>query len=123
MHIDWNNKDPLYRQLRDRIVELALEGVFPDGAELPSIREIAVQHRINHLTVAKAMQLLVDEGLVEKRRGLGMVVAAGANKRLRTDERQHFLHTEWPAIRQKIERLGLQQADLLAPPSRSKEKK
>jgi GntR family transcriptional regulator len=123
MHIDWNDKDPIYRQLRDRIVELALEGIFPDGAALPSIREISAQHRINHLTVAKAMQLLVDEGLVEKRRGLGMYVAAGANARLRRDEKKQFLDKEWPAIQQKIERLGLKPADLLEPiGTRAKEK-
>lgn len=107
MKINWNDKDPIYRQLHDRLVELILEGVLPEGSPLPSIREISSQHRINHITVAKAVQMLVDEGLVEKRVGLGMFVAQGAPTALSDTERQKFLRQEWPAICRKIQRLGL----------------
>ncbi len=113
MQINWNDKDPIYRQLHDRLVELILEGVLKDGDALPSIREISSQHRINHITVAKAVQLLVDDGLVEKRRGMGMYVIAGAVKQLAGDEKQKFVKEEWPAICKKIERLGLSAESLL----------
>lgn len=107
MQITWNDKDPIYRQLHDRIVELILEGVFCDGDSLPSLRQISREHRINHITVSKAFQILVDDGLVEKRRGLGMFVASGASKKLAQMEKERFLKEEWPQICSKIERLGL----------------
>lgn len=107
MQIVWNDKDPIYRQLRDRLVELILEGTFRNGDPLPSVRQIAADHRINPITVSKAFQMLVDDGVVEKRRGLGMYVAAGATERLATDEKRDFLEREWPLIRQKIDRLGI----------------
>ena len=113
MHINWNDKDPIFRQLHNRLVELILEGRIKDGEALPSIREISSQHRINHITVAKAVQLLVDEGLVEKRRGMGMYVVSGAAARLGGDEQKKFMKEEWPQICKKIERLGLSAETLL----------
>jgi GntR family transcriptional regulator len=113
VQIDWNDKDPLYRQLHDRIVELIIEGVFGAGDALPSIREISSQHRINHITVAKGLQMLVDNGLIEKRRGLGMFVKEGARENLSTMERQRFLNEEWPEIQKKMERLDISSKFLL----------
>jgi GntR family transcriptional regulator len=112
VQISWNDKEPIYRQLHDRLVELILEGVFAPGDTLPSIREISSEHRINHITVAKALQMLVDEGLVEKRRGLGMFVREGVVRDLASIERQRFLEEEWPAVCRKIERLGLDAQNL-----------
>jgi|TARA_Y100000310_G_scaffold231230_2_gene233754 GntR family transcriptional regulator len=114
MQIDWNDKDPIYRQLRDRIVELILDGVFSDGDPLPSVRQIASEHRINPLTVSKAFQLLVDDQLVEKKRGLGMFVGEGAGAKLAALEKDRFLNQEWPTIAGKISRLGLDPRLLLA---------
>lgn len=107
MQISWNDKDPIYRQLRDRLVELMLEGIFRDGDALPSVRQVATEQRINPLTVSKAYQLLVEEDLVEKRRGLGMYVREGAAEKLRRQERERFLQEEWPLVVERIERLGL----------------
>jgi len=114
MKINWNDNDPIYRQLRDRIVELILDGVFNDGDALPSVRQIASEQRINPITVSKAFQMLVDEELVEKRRGLGMFVAEGAGARLVQHERERFLQEEWPRTVERIERLGLEMSSLLA---------
>ena len=118
MQISWNDKDPIYRQLHDRIVELILEGIFADGDALPSVRQMASDHRINPITVSKALQLLVDDELVEKRRGLGMFVREGAQTRLTEFERNRFLKVEWPQICEKISRLGLSNEDLLTARSR-----
>lgn len=103
----WNDDLPIYRQLRDRIVAMILEGVLSDGDALPSVRNVAAEYRLNPLTVLKGYQELVDEGLVEKRRGLGMFVTDGARKNLLKDERQRFLQKEWPRVVATIERLGL----------------
>jgi GntR family transcriptional regulator len=113
MNISWNDKDPIYRQLRDRILEMILEGVFSEGDSLPSVRQLASDHRINPITVSKAMQMLVEEGVVEKRRGLGMFVKEGARNALATTERDRFLSEEWPMIQEKIQRLGLSSEELL----------
>jgi GntR family transcriptional regulator len=113
MKITWNDKDPIYRQLHDRLVELIVDGALPEGSPLPSIREISAEHRINHITVAKAVQLLVDEGFVEKRVGLGMFVAQGGPAALTDAEKQKFLRQEWPHIVKKIQRLGLSPETLL----------
>jgi GntR family transcriptional regulator len=113
VQIIWNDKEPIYRQLHDRLVELILEGVLAPGDALPSIREISSEHRINHITVAKALQMLVDSGLVEKRRGLGMFVREGVVRDLAAVERQRFLEEEWPVICRKIERLELDPHTLL----------
>ncbi|MFT7133446.1 MAG: GntR family transcriptional regulator [Cyclobacteriaceae bacterium] len=114
MQISWNDTDPIYRQLFDRMIELMLDGIFTDGDALPSVRQIASDHRINPITVSKAYQMLVDDGLVEKRRGLGMFVVDGAAARLATVERTKFLTEEWPRVCVKIERLGLSTTELLA---------
>ena len=110
----WNDSQPIYRQLRDRVVHMILEGALKEGDPLPSVRSVAAEYRVNPLTVLKAYQQLVDEGLVEARRGLGMFVTDGAGKRLLQGERQRFLHEEWPRIRATIQRLGLSPEELLA---------
>ncbi len=91
MDISWNNKEPIYLQLRDRLVELIIDGVLNEGDALPSVRQISSEQRINPVTVSKAIQLLVDEALVEKRRGLGMFVLTGAKEKLTQDEKSKFL--------------------------------
>ena len=113
MKIDWNTKEPIYLQLRNRLVELIMDGDLAEGDPLPSVRQISSEQRINPMTVSKAMQMLVDEELVEKRRGLGMYVVSGAKDKLATEERAKFLREEWPYIAQRIERLGLDLDDLL----------
>ena len=113
MQIVWNDNEPIYRQLHNRLVELILEGVVAEGESLPSIREISSEHRINHITVAKALQMLVDEGLVDKRRGLGMFVREGALEKLMALEKEKFIKSEWPEICKKIQRLGLSGEELL----------
>jgi GntR family transcriptional regulator len=114
MDPDWNDAQPIYRQLRDRVVAMLLEGVLGDGDALPSVRNVAAEYRLNPLTVLKGYQELVDEGLVEKRRGRGMFVTPGAQKRLLAAERERFLNEEWPQTVATIERLGLDAATLLA---------
>jgi GntR family transcriptional regulator len=109
-----NDSQPIYRQLRDRVVAMILDGVLKEGDPLPSVRNVAAEYRVNPLTVLKGYQQLVDEELVEARRGLGMFVMDGAGKRLRQGERQRFLKEEWPVIRATIERLGLTVEELLA---------
>ena len=113
MEINWNNKEPIYLQLRDRLVELIMDGVLAEGDALPSVRQISSEQRINPITVSKAMQILVDEELVEKKRGLGMYVLPGAKQKLSTEERRKFLEQEWPQIAERIERLGLEMDELL----------
>jgi len=112
MDPNWNDSQPIYRQLRDRVVEMILEGVLGDGDALPSVRNVAAEYRLNPLTVLKGYQELVDEGLVEKRRGRGMFVLEGARKTLLADERQLFLEEQWPTVVATIRRLGLDMTDL-----------
>jgi GntR family transcriptional regulator len=114
MDTQWDNGQPIYRQLRDRVVAMILEGVLKEGDPLPSVRNVAAEFRVNPLTVLKGYQQLVDEKLVEKRRGLGMYVSAGAAAMLRSDERRRFLNVEWPRISATINRLGLSAAELLS---------
>lgn len=109
----WNDDLPIYRQLRDRVVAMILEGVLDDGDALPSVRNVAAEYRLNPLTVLKGYQELVDEGLVEKKRGRGMFVTDGARVQLLKDERQRFLDKEWPLVVATIGRLGLDAAELL----------
>lgn len=109
----WTDDLPIYRQLRDRVVDMILEGVLGDGDALPSVRNVAAEYRLNPLTVLKGYQELVDEGLVEKKRGRGMYVTDGARKQLLKDERRRFLETEWPKVWATIERLGLDVEELL----------
>jgi GntR family transcriptional regulator len=109
----WNEDLPIYRQLRDRVVAMILEGVLGDGDALPSVRNVAAEYRLNPLTVLKGYQELVDEGLVEKKRGRGMFVNDGARVQLLKDERRRFIEKEWPIVSATIERLGLSAEDLL----------
>jgi len=109
----WSEDLPIYRQLRDRVVDMVLEGVLTDGDALPSVRNVAAEYRLNPLTVLKGYQELVDEGLVEKRRGRGMFVTDGARQQLIKDERQRFLNKAWPEVVATIRRLGLDTDTLL----------
>lgn len=109
----WTTHAPIYRQLRDRVIAMILEGVLKEGDPLPSVRNVAAEFRINPLTVLKAYQQLAEEQLVEKRRGRGMYVNVGARAMLLKDERERFLKDEWPRTRAAIERLGLSAEELL----------
>ena len=113
MDPDWNNQQPIYRQLRDRIVDMILDGVLREGDPLPSVRNVAAEYRVNPLTVLKGYQELVDEQLVEKKRGLGMFIREGARNQLLQGERQKFLFEQWPRIHATIQRLGLDPQALL----------
>ncbi|APV49433.1 GntR family transcriptional regulator [Betaproteobacteria bacterium GR16-43] len=117
MDLEWNDNQPIYRQLRDRIVAMILDGALNEGDPLPSVRNVAAESRVNPITVMKGYQQLVDEGLVETRRGLGMFINDGARKLLLRDERERFLKDEWPRIREHIERLELTAEELLARPA------
>ena len=119
MDPQWDDSQPIYRQLRDRVVAMILEGVLKEGDPLPSVRAVAAEFRLNPLTVLKGYQQLVDEQLVEKRRGRGMFVNTGARQALMKDERQHFLDTEWPKIYATIQRLGLGVEELMKRGARS----
>jgi GntR family transcriptional regulator len=110
---DWNDNQPIYRQLRDRVVAMILDGVLKEGDPLPSVRNVAAEYRVNPLTVLKGYQQLVDEQLVESRRGRGMFINEGARQLLLAGERQKFLAEEWPRINESIERLGLTPEELL----------
>lgn len=114
MDSHWNDNQPIYRQLRDKVVAMILEGTLGDGDALPSVRNVAAEFSLNPLTVLKGYQQLVDEGLVEKRRGRGMFVNTGVRAELLKGERQRFLEQEWPRVAQRIERLGLSAEQLLA---------
>ena len=113
MDREWNDGLPIYRQLRDRVVAMMLDGILAEGDPLPSVRNVAAEYRVNPLTVMKAYQQLVDDGLVESRRGLGMFINAGARAVLLKAERQRFLDEEWPRIRAMMRRLGLTADELL----------
>ena len=112
MNREWNDSQPIYRQLRDRGVHMILDGALQEGDPLPSVRNVAAEFRVNPLTVLKAYQQLVDEELVEMKRGLGMFVKHGARDLLLKGERQKFLAEEWPRVADKIQRLGLTQKEL-----------
>ena len=113
MAIAWNDSTPIYRQLRDRVVAMILDGVLKQGDALPSVRQVAADFQINPITVSKAYQELVDENLVEKRRGLGMYVTEGARSALMKSERERFLSEEWPPLYARLTRLGLSLQELM----------
>jgi GntR family transcriptional regulator len=113
MDFKWNDNQPIYRQLRDRVVAMILDRVLKEGDPLPSVRNVAAEYRVNPLTVLKAYQQLVDEELVETRRGRGMFINAGARTLLLRGERERFLDEEWPRICATIQRLGLRAEELL----------
>ncbi|HET9408400.1 MAG TPA: GntR family transcriptional regulator [Candidatus Sulfotelmatobacter sp.] len=123
MDREWNDSQPIYRQLRDRVVAMILDGVLKEGDPLPSVRNVAAEYRVNPLTVLKGYQQLVDEELIEKRRGLGMFVRTGARSLLLKDERQRFLTEEWPRIYETVQRLGLKAEELLDGNHRTQSKK
>ena len=113
MTIAWNDSTPIYRQLRDRVVAMILDGVLKQGDALPSVRQVAADFQINPITVSKAYQELVDENLVEKRRGLGMYVTEGARSALMKSERERFLSEDWPPLYARLTRLGLSLQELM----------
>jgi GntR family transcriptional regulator len=113
MDREWNDSQPIYRQLRDRVVAMILDGVLKEGDPLPSVRNVALEYRVNPLTVLKGYQQLVDEQLVESRRGRGMFINTGARDLLLRGERQRFLTEEWPRVHATIQRLGLTAEELL----------
>jgi len=122
MSIAWNDSTPIYRQLRDRVVAMILDGVLKQGDPLPSVRQVAGDFQINPITVSKAYQELVDESLVEKRRGLGMYVTEGARDALLKSERERFLREEWPVLSARLARLGLDLKQLMGE-SKNEERK
>ena len=115
MSIAWSDNSPIYRQLKERVVGMMLDGVLKPGDALPSVRQIAADYQLNPITVSRAYQELVDETLVEKRRGLGMYVTDGARDKLLATERERFLSEDWPLVLERIRRLGLDLESLLKP--------
>lgn len=113
--IQWNDGAPIYRQLKERVIAMMLDGVLKPGDALPSVRQVAAEYQLNPITVSRAYQELADEALVEKRRGLGMYVTEEASKKLLSNERDRFLKEEWPLVVKRIARLGLSMEDLLKP--------
>ncbi|MDQ7050463.1 MAG: GntR family transcriptional regulator [Enterobacterales bacterium] len=105
--IIWNDQQPIFKQLKEKVVELIIDGVVKEGESVPSVRQVAADYQINPLTVSKAYQELVDEGILEKRRGLGMFVTKSARNNLLNSEKDRFINQEWPKIIDKINRLGL----------------
>ena len=110
--IEWDDSQPIYRQLRERIIALIIEGVFKEGEAIPSVRQVSTDYRINHLTVSKAYQELVEEELLQKRRGLGMYVADGAQKKLLAKERERFMEVELPQTLERMQRLGITEEEI-----------
>ncbi len=110
---DWDESQPIYRQLREKIVSLIIEGALKEGEAIPSVRQVASEYRINHLTVSKAYQELVDDGLLQKRRGLGMFVEEGAQKKLLQRERTRFKESEIPVLKKRIQQLGIDSKELV----------
>ena len=113
--IQWSDGAPIYRQLKERVIAMMLDGVLKPGDALPSVRQVAAEYQLNPITVSRAYQELADEALVEKRRGLGMYVTQEASRKLLKNERDRFLTEEWPAVLERISRLGLSPAELLDP--------
>lgn len=113
MQDSWRDDQPIYRQLHERILGLILKGSIKEGEAIPSVRQVAADYQINHLTVAKAYQELVDTGLVEKRRGLGMFVVPGARQKAMASEREKFVQQELPQIVQRAQQLGMKEAELV----------
>jgi GntR family transcriptional regulator len=113
--IQWSDGAPIYRQLKERVIAMMLDGILKPGDALPSVRQVAAEYQLNPITVSRAYQELADEALVEKRRGLGMYVTEEASKKLRGNERERFLKEEWPLVLERIQRLGLSPAELLDP--------
>ena len=113
MTIGWNDNTPIYRQLKERVIGMILDGALKSGDPLPSVRQIAADYQINPITVSRAYQELVDDHFVEKRRGIGMFITEGASEQLLASERERFIREEWPAMLERIRRLGLDATQLL----------
>jgi len=113
MTMEWNDNQPIYKQLRDMVVERIMDGTFSEGEAVPSVRQVAADYQINHLTVGKAYQELVDAGLLEKRRGLGMFVTNGARGSLTSDEKQRFIDEEVPAFAERVRVLGMEMTEVV----------
>lgn len=111
--IQWSDGAPIYRQLKERVIAMMLDGILKPGDALPSVRQVAAEYQLNPITVSRAYQELADESLVEKRRGLGMYVTEEAAKKLLVNERDRFLHEEWPLVLERIMRLGLSVDELM----------
>lgn len=111
--IKWNDQQPIFKQLKEKVIELIIDGEVTEGEAVPSVRHVAADYQINPLTVSKAYQELVDETILEKRRGLGMFVTESAREKLLESEKNHFMQVEWPKILQRIERLGLSMHNLM----------
>ena len=103
----WDQKQPIYQQLADILAAHLLDGEPPEGEAMPSVRVLAGQYLLNPLTVNRALQALGEEGLLENRRGLGLYVTGGARQRLKAAERDRFLNTEWPRMRERLRRLDI----------------
>lgn len=114
MNIQWSDNAPIYRQLKEKLIGMMLDGFIKPGDALPSVRTIAAEYQLNPITVSRAFQELADEEVVEKRRGLGMFMTENAHSQLLSSEKQHFLENEWPVILERIQRLGLDTNQLLA---------
>lgn len=112
--IQWSDGAPIYRQLKERVIAMMLDGLLKPGDPLPSVRQVAAEYQLNPITVSRAYQELADEALVEKRRGLGMYVTEEAAKKLLVNERERFLTEEWPQVMERIARLGLRLDELMA---------
>lgn len=112
--MDWNDDQPIYRQLREKIAALIISGTFKEGESLPSVRQVSSDYQINHITVSKAYQELVDMGLVEARRGMGMYVLDGAQQKLHGIEREKFISSEVPALLARMRQLGISKKELIA---------
>jgi len=123
MSVTWNDNTPIYLQLKERVVAMMLDGDLKPGDALPSVRQVAAEYQLNPITVSRAYQELVDETLVEKRRGLGMFVTEGARQKLLASERNQFLTNEWPLVVERIQRLGLDFDDLMETAKADGEKK
>ncbi len=116
MSVTWNDNAPIYRQLRDKVIGMILDEALKAGDALPSVRQVAADFQLNPITVSKAYQDLVDDGLVEKRRGLGMYVTDGARDQLLASERDRFMREEWPTLRERLRRLGIDLGELAREP-------
>jgi GntR family transcriptional regulator len=123
MSVTWNDNTPIYLQLKEKVVAMMLDGDLNPGDALPSVRQVAADYQLNPITVSRAYQELVDETLVEKRRGLGMFVTEGARQKLLASERNQFLNNEWPLVVERIQRLGLDFEDLMTAAKADGEKK
>ncbi|MEO6065933.1 MAG: GntR family transcriptional regulator [Lysobacterales bacterium] len=113
MSVQWNDNTPIYRQLREKVIAMILDGLLKEGDALPSVRQVAGDFQLNPITVSKAYQELANDNLIDKRRGLGMYVAEGAREQLLASERERFLREEWPLLMERITRLGLDPQQLL----------